>query len=148
VENAAGAGGTVGRSFDEVAAILEAAGAGGALGVCLDTQHLWASGVPFGTVAESDDTLDAFDRAVGLAQLRCLHVNDSKVAFGANRDRHENLGDGTIGLEGLGAFLSHPALADCDAVLEVPGAGDGPRAEDLAAAHRALELGRSRRAGP
>ncbi len=134
LENAAGAGDTVGRSFDELARVVEAAGGDGRLGVCLDTQHLWASGIPFATTGESDDLIDLIDGTVGLDRLRCLHLNDSKVAFGANRDRHENIGEGTIGSEGLSALLGHPALQGLPAILEVPGVGDGPRAEDVARA--------------
>jgi deoxyribonuclease-4 len=141
LENAAGAGGTVGRSFEELAAVLDRAGAGDDLGVCLDTQHLWASGVGFATVEEADEVVAAFVAMIGLDRLRCLHLNDSKVPFGANRDRHENIGEGTIGEAGLGALLGHPALQGLAAILEVPGAGDGPRAEDVAAARRALDEG-------
>ncbi len=145
LENAAGAGGTVGRSFDELAELLDRAKAGGRLGVCLDTQHLWASGVAFTTLSEADDVVDQFDQVLGLDHLRCLHLNDSKVEFGANRDRHENIGEGTIGAEGLGALLSHPALAQVPAILEVPGDGEGARAEDIVAARQALALGLARR---
>jgi deoxyribonuclease IV len=145
LENAAGAGGTVGRSFDELAELLDRAKAGVRLGVCLDTQHLWASGVAFASMSEADDVMDQFDQVLGLDRLRCLHLNDSKVEFGANRDRHENIGEGTIGAEGLGAFLSHPALAQVPAILEVPGAGEGARAEDIVAARQALALGLARR---
>jgi deoxyribonuclease-4 len=134
LENAAGAGDTVGRSFDELARVVEAAGGDGRLGVCLDTQHLWASGIPFATTAEADDLIDLIDGTVGLDRLRCLHLNDSKVAFGANKDRHENIGEGTIGSEGLSALLGHPALQGLPAILEVPGIGEGPRAEDVARA--------------
>ncbi len=147
LENAAGAGGTMGRSFEELAAILDRAtsldraGAGEGLGVCLDTQHLWASGTGFATVAEADGVLARFDATIGLDRLRCLHLNDSKVPFGANRDRHENIGEGTIGQAGLAALLGHPALQGLPAMLEVPGAGDGPRAEDVDAARQALALG-------
>jgi deoxyribonuclease-4 len=80
-----------------------------------------------------------------LERLRCLHLNDSKVPLGANRDRHENIGAGTIGEAGLGALLGHPALQGLAAMLEVPGAGEGPRAEDVAAARRALAAGLARR---
>lgn len=141
LENAAGAGGTMGRSFEELAEVLDRAGAGEALGVCLDTQHLWASGVGFATVEEADAVVAAFDGTIGLDRLRCLHLNDSKVPFGANRDRHANIGEGTIGSRGLGALLGHPALQGLAAMLEVPGAGDGPRAEDVHAARRALTAG-------
>jgi deoxyribonuclease-4 len=143
LENAAGAGDTMGRSFGELARVLE--GSGPELGVCLDTQHLWASGVSFATVEEADQVLADFDREIGLERLRCLHLNDSKVPFGANRDRHENVGEGTIGSEALGALLSHPALDRLAAILEVPGKGDGPRQVDVAAAHHALEVGQKLR---
>jgi deoxyribonuclease-4 len=143
LENAAGAGGTVGRSFDELAAILDAAGPAHAieLGVCLDTQHLWASGVSFASVEEADDVVARFDAAIGLDRLRCLHLNDSKVGRGENKDRHANVGEGTIGAAALGTLLSHPALIDLPAILEVPGEGDGARASDIAAARAALQLG-------
>jgi len=114
--------------------------------VCLDSQHLWASGIPFGTVPAADDLIDLIDTTVGLARLRCLHLNDSKVDFGANRDRHENIGDGTIGADGLAALLGHPALQGVPAILEVPGEGDGPRTEDVATARQVLEAGLARRA--
>ena len=143
LENAAGTGDTVGRTFEELAAILEAAGPDRdrRLLVCLDTQHLWASGVDYGSVAKADQVLARFAAVVGLDRLRCLHLNDSKVPLGANRDRHENIGAGTIGADALGALLSHPALVGVPAILEVPGDGHGARAEDVAAARAALALG-------
>ena len=141
LENAAGAGGTVGRDFDELAAIVgrvvdphePEAGDGGParLGVCLDTQHLWASGVDFSTVEAADAVVAGIDAAVGIARLRCIHLNDSAVAFGANRDRHANLGAGSIGMAGLAALLGHPDLQDVPAVLEVPGDGTGPTADEV-----------------
>jgi deoxyribonuclease-4 len=141
LENAAGAGDTVGRSFEELAEVIEVAGGDERLGVCLDTQHLWASGVPFGTIEEADRLLALVDGTVGLDRLRCLHLNDSKVAFGANKDRHENIGDGTIGTEGLAALLGHPDLQSLPAILEVPGVGDGPRAEDIDSARQVWSRG-------
>ena len=141
LENAAGAGDTVGRSFEELAQVIEAADSDDRLGVCLDTQHLWASGIPFATTEDADALVELVAGTVGLERLRCLHLNDSKVAFGANRDRHENIGEGTIGAEGLSALLGHPALQDLDAILEVPGVGDGPRAEDVAKARAVWERG-------
>jgi deoxyribonuclease IV len=157
LENAAGTGGTVGRSFDELQTLLEAtekaAGTGARvrkkaaarLGVCLDTQHLWASGVSYASVEEADHVVADFDAVIGLERLRCLHLNDSKVDLGANRDRHANIGEGTIGATALGLLLSHPALVDLPAMLEVPGDGDGARASDIVAARQALELGLSAR---
>jgi deoxyribonuclease IV len=155
LENAAGTGDTVGRTFEELASILDAvedananananAAAGAAprrLLVCLDTQHLWASGVDFSSIDKADRVVARFDDVVGLERLRCLHLNDSKVEFGANRDRHENIGEGTIGAAALGALLSHPALVELPAILEVPGGGQGARREDVAAARAAVALG-------
>jgi deoxyribonuclease IV len=141
LENAAGAGDTVGRSFEELAQVIDAASGDQRLGVCLDTQHLWASGIPFGTVDDADALVGLIDGTVGMERLRCMHLNDSKVDFGANRDRHENIGDGTIGADALAALLGHPSLQGLPAILEVPGAGDGPRTEDVASARRVLEAG-------
>ena len=146
LENAAGAGDTVGRSFEELAMVIDHADGDERLGVCLDTQHLWASGVPFATAEEADDLVSQVADTVGLERLQCLHLNDSKVAFGANRDRHENIGDGTIGTKGLAALLGHPDLQGLPAILEVPGAGDGPRAEDVVAARRVWADGVAARA--
>jgi len=145
LENAAGAGDTVGRSFEELAQVIAAAGDDDRLGICVDTQHLWASGVPFGTVEEADAVIAVIAATVGLPRLRCLHLNDSKVPFGANRDRHENLGEGTIGVDGLAALLGHDALAGVAAILEVPGEGDGPRREDVLVARGVVERGRTLR---
>jgi len=157
LENTAGAGDTVGRTFEELAAILEAACAGpgasararsearGRLGVCLDTQHLWASGVDYGSLAKADEVVARFDTTVGLDRLQCLHLNDSKVALGANRDRHENIGEGTIGVTALGGLLSHPALVGLPAILETPGKGRGAEAADLEAARAAVARGAARR---
>jgi deoxyribonuclease IV len=141
LENAAGAGDTVGRSFGELQRVIQQAGSDERLGVCLDTQHLWASGVPFATTDEADALVTLVAETVGLERLRCLHLNDSKVEFGANKDRHENIGDGTIGAEGLAALVGHPDLQGLPAILEVPGDGDGPRAEDVAKAREVWENG-------
>jgi len=143
LENAAGAGGTVGRTFEELAAILGLADADDELGMCLDTQHLWASGVDYGSRAAASAVIDDLARTVGATALRCVHLNDSKVPLGANRDRHANIGEGTIGLEALGWLMAHPALESMPAILEVPGAGEGPRAEDVEAARGALARGRA-----
>lgn len=151
LENTAGAGGTVGRTFEELAAVIDAAGGDDRIGVCLDTQHLWASGVSFSTARQADEVVDRLDREVGLERLRCLHVNDSKVPFGANRDRHENLGQGAIGPRPLRAFLGQPRLQGLPAVLEVKGIeGKGPGSLDLEVArslHRGGLAARRRRGG-
>ncbi len=138
LENTAGAGGTVGRTFGELAAIIAACGGDERVGVCLDTQHLWAAGIAFATPAAADAVVARLAAEVGLDRLRCLHLNDSKVPLGANRDRHENLGEGFIGRRGLRALLGQPGLQHLPAVLEVPGVDrGGPGAADLAVA-RAL----------
>lgn len=145
LENAAGAGGTVGRTLEELEAVLAAAGEDERLGVCIDTQHLWASGVDYSSVALADAVVDEVRARIGLERLGCLHLNDSKVDRGSNRDRHENLGDGTIGASGLASLLGHPDLANAPALLEVPGEGDGPRAEDITAARAILVDGTAMR---
>jgi deoxyribonuclease-4 len=141
IENTAGAGATVGSTVDELARILEAAGDRPDIGICLDTQHLWAAGIPYGSPEEADALVAEVDRAIGLHRLRCLHVNDSGVEFGARRDRHANIGEGRIGRHALGCLLGHPELQGVPAILEVPGAGQGARAEDVAALRRAHQLG-------
>jgi deoxyribonuclease IV len=147
LENAAGAGGTVGRTLEELELVIAATGGDERLGICIDTQHLWASGVDYASVARADDIVDEVRARFGLERLGCMHLNDSKVDFGSNRDRHENLGDGTIGSEGLAALIGHPALANSPALLEVPGEGDGPRDVDVTAARAILAEGTALRAG-
>ena len=131
LENTAGAGGTIGRSVEELAAIMDRLDGHPRLGVCLDTPHLFASGVDVGDPAALDASLDDLDRLVGLDRLRALHVNDSAAPLGSNRDRHASTGEGLIG-ERLAVFLSHPALQHLPAILETPGPeGHGPDAEEL-----------------
>ncbi len=144
LENAAGAGGTVGRSFAELARVLDAAGGDERLGCCIDTQHLFASGVDFSSLEAARDVVEDFDATIGLGRLGCLHLNDSKVPFGANRDRHANLGEGEIGTAALAGLIGHPKLRGSTALVEVPGSGEGPRAEDVAVARALLASGRRR----
>ncbi len=141
IENTAGAGGTIGRSFEELATIIDAAANDSRLGLCVDTQHLFASGVAYATLDEVDAVMEEIRTTVGLERLGCLHLNDSKVAFGSNRDRHENLGEGEIGAKALANFLSHPAIAHAPALLEVPGDGSGPRESDVIVAKKILATG-------
>ena len=137
MENSAGAGGTIGRSVSELAAIFMALGGHPRLGVCLDSCHLYVSGCDVTDRAALDALLDELDRTIGLARLRALHVNDSKAPLGSNRDRHDNIGEGLMG-DRLGVFLGHPKLQDLPALLEVPGPdGHGPDAEQI---RRAKEL--------
>jgi deoxyribonuclease-4 len=147
LENTAGAGGTIGRSFEELAALIAAAGNDDRLGICLDTQHLFAAGTDFTTRHLADAAVARLDATVGLGRLGCLHLNDSKVPLGANRDRHENLGEGEIGADGLAWLLGHPALQHLPAILEVPGAkGKGPAADDIERARRIHAAGITQRA--
>ena len=147
LENTAGAGDTVGRTFGQLRAVYDAVGEPDRLGFCLDTQHLFASGFPIHEDGGIDRVLEEYDRELGLACLRCLHLNDSKTGFGSNRDRHENLGDGEIGEEGLRRVLGHPDLQGLPVILEVPGMdGSGPDAENMARARRLHEEGLALRA--
>ena len=137
LENTAGAGDTIGRTFAQLRAVADAVDRPGRLGFCLDTQHLFASGYPVHEPGGIDRVLDEFDATVGIDRLRCLHLNDSKTAFGSNRDRHENIGDGEIGEAGMRAILGSPHLQDLPVILEVPGiAGDGPDPENMARVRR------------
>jgi deoxyribonuclease IV len=131
LENTAGAGGTIGRSIDELALILERLGRHPRLGVCLDSCHLFASGYDITDPEALDGLLAEVEGAIGLDRLRALHVNDSQAPLGSNRDRHANVGEGLIG-ERLGLFLAHPLLQGLPAVLEVPGQnGRGPDAAEI-----------------
>ena len=131
MENSAGAGGTMGRSIDELVAIFEALGRHERLGVCLDSCHLFVSGVDITDEPTWNALLEDLDARIGLDRLRALHANDAKAPLGSNRDRHDNIGEGLIG-EGLGVFLAHPRLQGLPVVLEVPGAdGKGPNADEI-----------------
>jgi len=117
VENAAGAGGTIGRSVDELAVLCDALGAHPRLGVCLDSCHWWASGVDVTDAQALDQALEELDTGLGLERLRVLHVNDSKTPLGSNRDRHDVVAQGLLG-NGLATFLGHPAFYELPAVIE------------------------------
>jgi len=132
LENTAGAGGTMGVTFEHLAAMIAATGGDERLGVCLDTAHLLASGHELRTEAELDATLESFEHTVGLDRLVAVHLNDSKSAFASNRDRHENIGDGEIGREAMSRIVNHPAFAGVPGILEVPGYdGKGPDAANI-----------------
>ena len=131
VENSAGAGGTIGRSLDELVLIVDAVGRHERLGVCLDSCHLFVSGVDVTDPGVVDALLADLDDRIGLDRLRALHANDAKAPLGSNRDRHANVLDGELG-ERLGAFLAHPAVQELPAVMETPGPdGHGPDAPEV-----------------
>jgi deoxyribonuclease-4 len=117
MENAAGAGGTIGRSIAELAALTDAVDRHPRLGLCLDSCHWWASGVDVTDTDALAVAIEDLDARVGLDRVRVLHVNDSQTALGSNRDRHAIVGEGVIG-DGLGTFLGHPALKGLPAITE------------------------------
>jgi deoxyribonuclease IV len=146
-ENTAGTQGPLGRDFDELAWLVEAAGGGERVGVCIDCCHLFASGIPMRSTAELTATVDELDEKVGLERLRCLHVNDSAVPFGANRDKHANVGQGEMGEGALAAFLSEPRFEGLPATLETPGPDKrGPDLAEVDAGRRLREMGLAARA--
>lgn len=117
LENAAGAGGTIGRSVAELAVLFDALDAHPRLGICLDSCHWWASGVDVTDAAALEDAVEELQSRIGLERLRVLHVNDAKTALGSNVDRHEVVARGVLG-DGLATFLGHPAFRELPAVLE------------------------------
>jgi deoxyribonuclease-4 len=132
LEDTAGAGGTLGRSFEELAALLSAAGGGKRLGVCLDSCHLLASGYDIRTAAGLTDAMDEFDRLVGIKRLGSLHLNDSQTPLGSNRDRHANIGTGELGERGCSAYLSEPRFDKLPLVIETQGPErQGPTREEV-----------------
>ncbi len=148
LENTAGMTGTIGRSFAELADLIDRAGGGERVGVCLDCCHLLASGFDIRNAAGLSAVLDDCFRDLGVDRMRCLHVNDSRVPLGANRDLHANLPDGELGREGLGAFLSEPRFEGLPALLEVPGQeGRGPDASQISIARELRAEGIAARAG-
>ncbi|HMJ03355.1 MAG TPA: deoxyribonuclease IV [Conexibacter sp.] len=142
LENTAGTGGTLGRSFEELAALIDACGGDRRLGICLDSCHLLASGYDIRTSEGLEETLERCDEVVGLDRLRSLHLNDSQTPLGSNRDRHANIGEGELGEEGCMAFLSEPRFEGLPVVLETPGPDrSGTSAEEVALAFSLRERG-------
>jgi deoxyribonuclease-4 len=147
LEDTAGAGGTLGRSFEELAELLSAAGGGRRLGVCLDSCHLLASGYDIRTAAGLTETIDAFDRVVGVKRLGSLHLNDSQTKLGSNRDRHANIGTGELGDRGCGAFLSEPRFETLPLVIETQGPErQGPSREEVQLCFELRKRGKASRA--
>jgi len=146
LENTAGTGGTLGRSFSELAALIDAAGAGKRLGVCLDSCHLLASGYDIRTAKGMGSVLRESTRKLGRDRVRSLHLNDSQTPLGSNRDRHANLGAGELGRDGCAAFLSAPSLQRLPCVLETPGENrEGPSHKEIALAVRLRAQGIAKR---
>jgi deoxyribonuclease IV len=142
LEDTAGAGGTLGRSFDELAALIDAAGADRRLGVCLDSCHLLASGYDIRTPDGMATVLRECSRKLGRKAVRSLHLNDSQTPLGSNRDRHANVGAGELGRQGCAAFLSAPSLQKLPCILETPGENrEGPSRREVALAMRLRDKG-------
>jgi deoxyribonuclease IV len=148
LEQTAGHKGLLGRDFDETAELIELAGAGERLGLCLDSCHLFVQGYDVTAEDRLAEIVDEADEKVGLDRLRCLHVNDAAAPFGSNRDRHANLGKGEMGKQGLAAFLSEPRFDSLPATLETPGPNKkGPDRKEVTAAKRLRKAGLKRRTG-
>lgn len=150
LENAPGNGFGIGTDLAELADIAEAVAArgvaAGRVGFCLDAAHAWAAGIDLGSPSATDAFLEAFDDRIGLERLVMIHLNDSKSELGSHLDRHEHLGAGRIGTDGLRHLLTHPRLAHATYYLETPGMDVGydavniARARDIAAGRPLADL--------
>ena len=126
IENSAGMGDHICSSFQEIGRLMKAV-ASPQVKVCLDTQHLFAAGYNIVTQDGIERTMEEFDREIGLDNLVAVHANDSKIPFAKGVDRHENIGEGHMGVEGFRVIMGHPAFRDVPFLLEVPGPeGKGP----------------------
>jgi deoxyribonuclease-4 len=142
LEQTAGHKGLLGRDFDETAELIELAGGGERLGLCLDSCHLFVQGYDVTDPESLSAIVDEAEEKVGLERLRCLHVNDAAAPLGSCRDRHANLGKGEMGKQGLAAFLSEPRFEGLPATLETPGPiKKGPDKKEVAAAKRLRKAG-------
>jgi deoxyribonuclease IV len=146
LENTAGAGGTLGRSFHELASLMDAAGGSQRLGLCLDSCHLLASGFDIRTAEGLTEVLDECVELVGVGRIGSLHLNDSQTPLGSNRDRHANVGEGELGRRGCAVFLSEPRFQGLPCVLETPGEHrSGPTKDEIALTRRLRSQGVRRR---
>lgn len=123
LETMAGKGTEVGRSFEEIAEIISRVELNDKLGVCLDTCHVYDAG--YDIVNNLDGVIDEFDRVIGLERLKAIHLNDSKNPFESHKDRHEKIGEGSIGIEAIARIINHPKLKDLPFFLETPNELDG-----------------------
>lgn len=127
LETMAGKGTEVGRKFEEIAEIISKVDLNDHLGVCLDTCHIYDGG--YDIVNNLDEVLDEFDKIIGLDRLHAIHLNDSKNPFASHKDRHEKIGEGSIGLEAMERIINHPKLKDLPFFLETPNELDGYKHE-------------------
>ncbi len=135
LECMAGKGSEIGRSFEEIAEIISKVNLKDKIGVCLDTCHVYSAG--YDIVNHLDDVIEEFDAIIGLEKLKAIHLNDSKMPFASNKDRHEKIGLGTLGLDAIIKIINHPKLKDLPFYLETPNELDGYKQE--------IELLKSRR---
>lgn len=146
LEQTAGHKGLLGRDFDETAALIELAGSGKRLGLCLDSCHLFVQGYDVTDEAHLGEVLDEADAKVGIDRLGAVHVNDAAAPLGSRRDRHANIGKGEMGRRGLSAFLSEPRFEGLPATLETPGPDkEGTSKAEVTAARRLRREGLKRR---
>jgi deoxyribonuclease-4 len=126
IENSAGMGSHIGASFQEIGRLIKAID-NERMKVCIDTEHAFAAGYNLADPVAIDQVMEEFDREIGLAKLVAVHANDAKVGFGSGVDRHENIGEGHIGVKGFETIMAYPAYRDIPFILEVPGFdGKGP----------------------
>jgi deoxyribonuclease IV len=147
LEQTAGHKGLLGRDFDQTAELIEGAGGGKRLGLCLDSCHMFVQGYDITDQAHLATVLDEADAKIGIDRLGCVHVNDAAAPLGSCRDRHANIGKGEMGKRGLAAFLSEPRFEGLPATLETPGPEKkGPDKKEVAVAKRLRKEGLKRRA--
>lgn len=147
LEQTAGHKGLLGRDFDETAELIELAGSGKRLGLCLDSCHMFVQGYDVTDEAHLAATLDEADAKVGIERLGAVHVNDAATPLGSHLDRHANIGKGEMGRKGLAAFLSEPRFEGLPATLETPGPEKkGSSKQEVALAKRLRREGLKRRA--
>lgn len=127
LETMSGKGTEVGRSFEEIHAIIKGVDLDEKLGVCLDTCHVYDAG--YDIVNKLDSVIEEFDDVVGLERLKAIHLNDSKNPFESHKDRHEKIGEGSIGLEAMVRIINHPKLKNLPFFLETPNELPGYEAE-------------------
>ena len=123
LETMSGKGSEVGRTFEELKAIIDKVGLNSQLGVCLDTCHVWDAG--YDIADHLDEVISEFDRIIGLEKLRAIHLNDSLNDLGSHKDRHAKIGEGEIGLEALVRVIRHPLLEGIPFILETPNDNEG-----------------------
>lgn len=125
LETTAGQGTTLGRTFEEIAEIIDKTEAKERVGVCFDTCHAFAAGYDLRSEDTTIKVFDEFDRVIGLDKLRVLHLNDSKQPFASNKDRHDHIGKGEIGLDAFAAIVNDDRLSGLPAILETEKDADG-----------------------